>query len=107
MLEKYQDKSRDKMFIHIGDDHVIQSKEVIAIMDYQLMHSSTINEEMLTGVKEKKQVNAYNQTNTKSIVITNEKVYYSPLSVLTLKKRASMIATISKLEDYSEHSEEA
>ncbi len=37
----------------------------------------------------------------KSVVITNEQIYLSTLSVVTLKKRASMIATISKLDDYS------
>ncbi len=37
----------------------------------------------------------------KSVVITNDYLYLSTLSVATLKKRASMISTISKLEDYS------
>ncbi|GIO28208.1 hypothetical protein J43TS3_28190 [Ornithinibacillus bavariensis] len=37
----------------------------------------------------------------KSVVITDNQLYVSTLSVATLKKRASMISTISKLEDYS------
>ncbi|WP_163539648.1 extracellular matrix/biofilm biosynthesis regulator RemA family protein [Gracilibacillus sp. YIM 98692] len=94
------------MFIHIGDDHVIQSKDVVAIIDYSLVTSSTINEEMLTGLKEKQQTVTTDEDITKAIVVTSDKVYYSPLSVLTLKKRASMISTISKLEDYSDHPEE-
>ncbi len=93
------------MFIHIGDDHVIQSKDVIGIIDYSLVNSSTINEEMLGQLKAKKQIVVSDEELTKAIVITADKVYYSPLSVLTLKKRASMISTISRLEDYSETSD--
>ncbi|MGP4038967.1 extracellular matrix regulator RemB [Gracilibacillus sp. D59] len=94
------------MFIHIGDDHVIQSKDVIGIIDYSLVTSSTINEEMLKEMKQKQQVVVTDEEETKAVVITPQKVYYSPLSVLTLKKRASMISTISKLEDYSENGDE-
>ncbi|ENH98455.1 hypothetical protein J416_00075 [Gracilibacillus halophilus YIM-C55.5] len=94
------------MFIHIGDDHVIQSQEVIAIIDYQLASSSTINEEMVTDMRKKEKAIVTNEQQTKAIVVTSNYIYYSPLSVLTLKKRASMISTISKLEDYSETNEE-
>ncbi|WP_058309202.1 extracellular matrix regulator RemB [Gracilibacillus massiliensis] len=94
------------MFIHIGDDHVIQSKDVIGIIDYSLVTSSTINEEMLEQLKAKEQVVVSDEELTKAVVITADQVYYSPLSVLTLKKRASMISTISRLEDYSEASDE-
>ncbi|UFT99431.1 DUF370 domain-containing protein [Radiobacillus kanasensis] len=94
------------MFIHIGSDHVIQSEDVIAIIDYQIVSSSTINEEML--VNQKKADNVQNSLDEaiKSIVITKDAIYYSPLSVLTLKKRTSMISTISKLENYTELFEE-
>ncbi|QDP38772.1 extracellular matrix regulator RemB [Radiobacillus deserti] len=94
------------MFIHIGSDHVIQSEDVIAIIDYQIISSSTINEEMLVNQKEIDKVKNSIEDEAKSIVITKDAIYYSPLSVLTLKKRASMISTISKLENYSELFEE-
>ncbi|GAB2536921.1 extracellular matrix regulator RemB [Gracilibacillus alcaliphilus] len=94
------------MFIHIGDDQVIQSQDVIGIIDYNLVSSSTINEEMLQQLKQKDQVIVADEELTKAVVITADKVYYSPLSVLTLKKRTSMISTISRLEDYTDTSEE-
>lgn len=90
-----------KMFIHIGGDNVIQSKDVIAIIDQQFIASSTINDEMIENQRKADNVLDLHEEETKSIVITNDHIYYSPLSVLTLKKRASMIATISKLDDYS------
>ncbi|WP_347835908.1 extracellular matrix/biofilm biosynthesis regulator RemA family protein [Gracilibacillus sp. JCM 18860] len=62
---------------------------------------------MLQELRREKEIIATEEDLTKAIVITTNKVYYSPLSVLTLKKRASMISTISKLEDYSENYEES
>ncbi|RCW64579.1 extracellular matrix regulator RemB [Saliterribacillus persicus] len=94
------------MFIHIGDDHVIRSEEVVGIIDYAIVNSSTINDQMLTNLHGTEKLINEKTEGVKSIVITTNHMYYSPLSVLTLKKRASMISTISKLEDYSEISEE-
>ncbi|CQR45794.1 hypothetical protein BN1058_00032 [Paraliobacillus sp. PM-2] len=89
------------MFIHIGGDDIIESKDVIAIIDYQYVASSSINEEMVNNQKKANNVLSFHGEETKSIIITKDHIYYSPLSVLTLKKRASMISTISKLDDYS------
>ncbi|WP_077623782.1 extracellular matrix regulator RemB [Sediminibacillus massiliensis] len=94
------------MFIHIGADNVIRSEDVVAIIDHQLVSSSTINEQMLFNQRKNKKVLDPSDEAVKSLVITKEYIYYSPLSVLTLKKRASMISTISKLEDYSESFDE-
>lgn len=92
------------MFIHIGNDNVIQSKDVISIIDRNIISSSIIMEEMMNNVKSQERV--YGPTDeAKSVVITNEQVYFSTLSVSTLKKRASMISTISKLDDFSDELE--
>ncbi|WP_079529051.1 MULTISPECIES: extracellular matrix regulator RemB [Halobacillus] len=90
------------MFIHIGDDHVIQSKDVVTIIDYSLMSSSSIIEEMIFNQRKNKQVVETEEDHAKSIVITKDYIYFSPLSVYTLKKRANMMTTLNKLEDYSE-----
>lgn len=90
------------MFIHIGGNNVIHSDEVIGIIDQQYIQSSTINLEMINNQRENKRVFDLHKEETKSIVITKDYIYYSPLSSLTLKKRTSMIATISKLDDYTD-----
>ncbi len=93
------------MFIHIGNDNVIRSQDVVAIIDYNLISSSTIMEEMMENAgKEKKVVGP--TVDAKSVMITKEIIYYSTLSVSTLKKRASMISTISKLDDFSDEIKE-
>jgi len=90
------------MFIHVGEEHVISSDEIIAIIDYSLVSSSTINDELLLALNEKESVIVTDETLTKSVVFTADSVYYSPLSVLTLRKRSSVLSTISRLDDYTE-----
>ncbi|EQB38642.1 MULTISPECIES: extracellular matrix regulator RemB [Virgibacillus] len=94
------------MFIHIGNDNVIHSSDVIAIIDYQLISSSTIMEELMTESLQAKKV-AGPTEDAKSVMITKEMIYYSTLSVSTLKKRSSMISTISKLDDFSDEIKES
>lgn len=89
------------MFIHIGNDHVVRSKDVVAIIDYQLISSSIIMDEMMKESKKQNKIYG-SKWDAKSVMITKEKIYYSTLSVSTLKKRASMISTISKLDDFSD-----
>lgn len=88
------------MLIHIGADIVIHSEDVIAIIDQKYIQSSSINEEMLKEQSSKQRIN--HEDETKSIVITTDYIYHSPLSILTLKKRASMATVMSNLDDYTD-----
>ncbi|MBT2217222.1 DUF370 domain-containing protein [Virgibacillus dakarensis] len=92
------------MFIHIGNDTVIQSKDVITIIDRNVITSSSVMEEMMHHAKKEEKV-VGDTADTKSVVVTSDYIYFSSLSVSTLKKRASMISTISKLDDYAEELE--
>jgi extracellular matrix regulatory protein B len=89
------------MFIHIGNENVIHSEQIIAIIDCNLVSSSVINDEMMSASKQEKKVIGPKR-NAKAVVLTNDFIYYSTLSVSTLKKRSSMMSTIDKLDDYSE-----
>ncbi|WP_430789524.1 extracellular matrix regulator RemB [Virgibacillus flavescens] len=89
------------MFIHIGNDNVIQSKDVVSIIDRNIISSSSIMEEMIQRATKSKKI-IKPAEDTKSVVITKDLIYFSSLSVGTLKKRASMISTISKLDNYSD-----
>jgi len=90
------------MFIHIGDDHVIESEDVISIIDCELISSSSIVEEMIFNQRKNQRVFETPDADAKAIVITKDYIYFSSLSVLTLKKRANMTSTLNKLEDFSE-----
>ncbi|MBB6454418.1 regulator of extracellular matrix RemA (YlzA/DUF370 family) [Salirhabdus euzebyi] len=94
------------MFIHIGEDHVIQSRDVVAIIDSDLLTSSSIVDEMIMNQKKNNKVVETSYESAKSIVITTEYIYFSTLSVATLKKRSQLSSTLNKLEDFSEAFEE-
>ncbi|MFA1819625.1 extracellular matrix regulator RemB [Virgibacillus oceani] len=89
------------MFIHIGNDNAIRSQDVIAILDYNLISSSIIMEELMEGSEKEGKVVGL-ESEAKSVMVTRDIIYYSSLSVTTLKKRASMISTIDKLDDFSD-----
>lgn len=85
------------MFIHIGNGNVIQTNDIVSIIDQDIISSSVVMEEMMNNIKV-----IGPSEEAKSLVITDDVTYFSSLSVATLKKRASMISTISKLEDYTD-----
>ncbi|GIO23998.1 extracellular matrix regulator RemB [Oceanobacillus sp. J11TS1] len=89
------------MFIHIGNDNVIRSKEVVAIIDYDLYTSTSGMYQMVQEWKQENKVSGP-EKKAKSIMVTENHIYFSSLSVATLRKRSGMLTTISNLEDYYE-----
>lgn len=75
------------MYIHIGEDLNIRAKDIITILDKGSVNSSNLVEEFLKQHKEKL-VNL-SKNPFKSVVITYDKVYLSPISSGTLKKRSN------------------
>ena len=75
------------MFLHLGEDTVINSKKVIGIFD---MDTSTVNKatrDYLTKAEKEKKLIYVNFELPKSFVVTEDKVYVSPLNTSTLLKR--------------------
>lgn len=87
------------MFVHIGDDNIIRTEEVVAMIDYSLFSSSTIIEEMIFNQRKQNNVTESAYDEAKSIVITIDHIYFSSLSVLTLSKRAQLENTLDNLDD--------
>lgn len=75
------------MYIHIGEDHNIRAKDIITILDKESANQSELVEEFLARHKEK--VMNLSKNPYKSVIITNDKVYLSPIASGTLKKRSS------------------
>ncbi len=82
------------MFIHLGGDVMVQSKEVIAIFDVKMNYSSDSTKEFLDVADEEGFVVVIDENETKSFVVTTRKVFYSPISSLTLKKRAGFVSEL-------------
>lgn len=89
------------MFINIGDQQLIRSDEIIVMIDQQFIDSSTINGEMIEYQQNLADTPNINR-DTKTIIVTTDRLYYSSLSILTLKKRSSLQMMINHLDDYTD-----
>ena len=77
------------MYIHIGEDLNIRAADIITILDKESTNDSEIMDEFLTH-HDKKIINLSKST-FKSVVITFDKVYLSPIASGTLKKRSNLV----------------
>jgi extracellular matrix regulatory protein B len=87
------------LFIHIGEDVVVQARDVVAIIDGQVIESSTITSEFLRNQHENKPIIKITKGIIKSIVITDKNIYFSPLSSSTLKRRSHLETTFESIEE--------
>lgn len=79
------------MFLHIGEDTVITDKEIIGIFD---IDTSTVNKatrDYLSIAENNKKVVYVNYDLPKSFIVTNEKIYISPINTATLFKRITLL----------------
>lgn len=76
------------MFIHLGGDKVIRSRELIAIFDISNDKPSQLPRTLLTHANQEKKVEQIGEEAPKSLVVTETRLYYSPISSSTLKKRS-------------------
>ena len=76
------------MYLHIGEDTLIKDKEIIGIFD---MDTSTVNKatrDYLKKAEKNKRIIYVNYDLPKCFVVTDDKVYVSPINTGTLNKRA-------------------
>ena len=77
------------MFIHPGGDVVASKEEVLAIVNTQLMKKAEVNREFMELAENDGFITPITEkSNAKSIIITTKRIYLSPISSMTLKKRA-------------------
>ena len=77
------------MYIHIGEDLNIRAEEIISILDKESANHSSLMEEFLNRQSER--VINLSKNPYKSVIITNDKVYLSPIASGTLKKRSNQL----------------
>lgn len=80
------------MFLHLGGDAVVPTREIIAILDIKLavQRKDTRKDtgDFLKVAEEEGFLVDISDSSPKSFVITTKHVYLSPISPATLKKRA-------------------
>ena len=78
------------MYIHIGEDLNIRAKDVILILDKESANQSPLVKEFLKQQSER--VINLSKNPYKSVIITYDKVYLSPIASGTLKKRSNQMS---------------
>lgn len=78
------------MFLHLGGDVLINQNKIIAILDLETTMKNLTSESFLRTVKEKKNINYISEKGKeKSLVLTKDGSYLSPISSTTLLKRSN------------------
>lgn len=87
------------MFMHLGGDVVISLKDIISIMDIESSSTSGDTKEFLKTAEDEGFIRKISEDEEKSFILTekNKKtiIYLSPISSVTLYKRAGFIDDIS------------
>ena len=78
------------MYIHIGEDLNIRAKDIISILDKESANQSSLVREFLKQQSER--VINLSKNPYKSVIITYDKVYLSPIASGTLKKRSNQMS---------------
>lgn len=82
------------MFLHVGSDVSVRSKDIIAIIDIRTARESVATKEFLEITKDEGTLEDISMGDPKSFVVTVDRVYLSPISASTLGKRT--IDTLEK-----------
>lgn len=77
------------MYIHLGNNYIISSQNIIAILNLEPPLTEDIQDIMEIARSEKKLVSISEKGKEKSLILCDDKVYLSPISSTTLHKRAS------------------
>lgn len=89
------------MFLHLGSETAVSMKDVIAIIDISQKSISKINQEFLKTADEEGFIEKISDEQPKSFVIAEinkkSKVFLSPISSITLLKRAGFVEDISNV----------
>jgi len=79
------------MFLHIGADVVVPKKDIIAILEINTKQSP-ITKEFLEIAGDEGFIEYISEKNKeKSYLVSTSKIYFSPISCTTLKKRSDNI----------------
>jgi hypothetical protein len=84
------------MFIHLGGDKIINSRSLVAILKSDSVLGANSSKEFFKTAQEEGFIANLDQEEYKSIVITDKDIYLSPISTLTLKKRAGFVDNLSE-----------
>ncbi len=75
------------MFLYLGGDVTVKSKDVIGIFDIEACSVSRTTVDYLNNCQKNKQIVYISEDMPKSFIITDDKTYISNVSNLTINRR--------------------
>jgi hypothetical protein len=79
------------MYLHLGGDVLIKKDKVVAIIDLETAREGKVNNKLISLIKSNKNVNYVSEPGKeKTLIITIEGYYFSPISSMTLLKRSEL-----------------
>lgn len=76
------------MYIHLGNNYVIPAREIVAIINIENSLSNDLEDIIDNARLDKILVNISELGKEKTLLITDKKVYLSPISSITLYRRS-------------------
>ena len=73
------------MYLHLGLGYSVRTKDVIAIFDYGLLAEAKGRSKVISCLEE-------GENSARSFIVTDQAIYISAVSPLTLRKRAAGMA---------------
>lgn len=77
------------MYLHLGSDVMVAARKILLIVNIEKKVTDSVLEIMDLAGSEGELVEIVPYKKAKSLIITDEEVYLSPISTRTLAKRAS------------------
>ncbi|MGI6603745.1 MAG: extracellular matrix regulator RemB [bacterium] len=79
------------MFLHIGNDVMVPTKDIILIVDLRSAREGIATREFIEISEDEGLLNKVGDTEPKSLVLTTDRGYLSPISSLTLASRSETL----------------
>ncbi|KUG02566.1 orfx [hydrocarbon metagenome] len=76
------------MYVHLGNNYIISGEKIVAVLNYQSPVSSDLQEIVDIARLENKLIKISDKGKEKAVIVCDDKVYLSPISSITLYKRA-------------------
>ncbi len=76
------------MYVHLGNNYIISGEKIVAVLNYQSPVSADLREIVDIARLENKLINISDSGKEKAVIVCDDKVYLSPISSITLYKRA-------------------
>lgn len=84
------------MFVHLGGDTLVGSKDIIAIINYENNTKNNVIQDFLKRETAKQTIKKLEGESYKSIIIADKNIFLSPISSTTLKKRAHFVENLNQ-----------